>query len=194
MTCSKRWAKPVLPATSCLEPTSYQRLTADDRRQVVLGHDDAQAVGEALVAEHDLRNGGWHAGPRVRAAARPRWVRLATIVPPPAPSGSKASPGGFSVDCLAMSPHTTGLRRRRPAQPSHAALLVLLLPVSASAHSELQSSDPAQGTVVPSPFSGPIVMTFTESLAVGSKADLYGPGHQLVDVGDDRRGHDDHRP
>ena len=28
MTCSKRWAKPVLPWTSCLEPTSYQRLTA----------------------------------------------------------------------------------------------------------------------------------------------------------------------
>ena len=28
ITCSKRWAKPVLPSTSCLEPTSYQRLTA----------------------------------------------------------------------------------------------------------------------------------------------------------------------
>ena len=28
MTCSKRWAKPVLPGTSCLEPTAYQRLTA----------------------------------------------------------------------------------------------------------------------------------------------------------------------
>lgn len=61
-----------------------------------------------------------------------------------------------------------------------AAALLILLPISASAHSELQSSNPAQGTVVPSPFSGPVVMTFTESLAVGSKADLYGPGHQLV--------------
>src|SRR4029079_5921735 len=28
ITCSNRWAKPVLPSTSCLEPTSYQRLTA----------------------------------------------------------------------------------------------------------------------------------------------------------------------
>ena len=33
----------------------------DDGREVVLGDDDAQAVGEALVAEDDLRNGGWHA-------------------------------------------------------------------------------------------------------------------------------------
>lgn len=79
-----------------------------------------------------------------------------------------------------MSPHLTGLRRLSAAGALAAALLVLLLPVSASAHSELQSSDPAEGTVVPSPFSGPVVMTFTESLAVGSKADLYGPGHQLV--------------
>ena len=28
ITCSKRWAKPVLPSTSCFEPTSYQRLIA----------------------------------------------------------------------------------------------------------------------------------------------------------------------
>lgn len=61
-----------------------------------------------------------------------------------------------------------------------AGLLVLLLPSPASGHSELQSSDPAPGATVPSPFGGPLVLTFTESLAVGSKADLYGPGHQLV--------------
>jgi len=79
-----------------------------------------------------------------------------------------------------MSPDPTGLRRLSAAGALAAALLVLLLPVSASAHSELQSSDPAAGALVPSPFSGPVVLTFTESLAVGSKADLYGPGHQLV--------------
>src|SRR5690349_8700717 len=28
ITCSNRWAKPVLPSTSCFEPTSYQRFTA----------------------------------------------------------------------------------------------------------------------------------------------------------------------
>src|SRR5665811_1018667 len=28
MTCSKRWANPVLPGTSCFEPTLYQMLTA----------------------------------------------------------------------------------------------------------------------------------------------------------------------
>jgi methionine-rich copper-binding protein CopC len=59
-------------------------------------------------------------------------------------------------------------------------LVALLVPASVSAHADLQSSDPAQGATVPSPFSGPVVLTFTESLAVGSKADLYGPGHQPV--------------
>ena len=59
--CSKRCAKPVLPGTSCFEPTSYQRLTATTGRQVILGDDDAQAVGQSLVAEGDLGNGGGHA-------------------------------------------------------------------------------------------------------------------------------------
>lgn len=59
-------------------------------------------------------------------------------------------------------------------------LLVVVLPASASAHADLHSSNPAEGASVPSPFGGPIVMVFTESLAVGSKADLYGPGHQLL--------------
>jgi hypothetical protein len=61
-----------------------------------------------------------------------------------------------------------------------AILAAVLLPVSAAAHSQLQSSDPAAGAVVPSPFSGPVTLTFTEALAVGSKGDLYGPGHQLI--------------
>lgn len=72
------------------------------------------------------------------------------------------------------------VRRRAVAAIVAAAVLAMLLPLTTTAHSELHSSDPAQGATVPSPFSGPIVMTFTESLAVGSKADLYGPGHQLV--------------
>jgi hypothetical protein len=46
------------------------------RGKVVLGHDDAQAVGQALVTEDDLRNGGWHVGPRGRAAGWPPRVRL----------------------------------------------------------------------------------------------------------------------
>ena len=33
----------------------------DDRGEVVLGDDDAQAVVEALVAERDLGDGGGHA-------------------------------------------------------------------------------------------------------------------------------------
>lgn len=41
-----------------------------------------------------------------------------------------------------------------------------------AAHSDLVSSSPAEGATVPSPFSGPIVLTFSEHLATGSKADL----------------------
>jgi len=51
-------------------------------------------------------------------------------------------------------------------------LAVMLLPGLAAAHSDLVSSDPAQGAVVPSPYSGPIVLTFSEHLASGSMADL----------------------
>ena len=32
----------------------------DDRREVVLGHDDPQAVGQSVVAEGDLRDSGGH--------------------------------------------------------------------------------------------------------------------------------------
>ena len=53
MKCSNRCAKPVLPSCSCLEPTSYQRLTATDRREVVGRHDDTQPVGEAAFGEAD---------------------------------------------------------------------------------------------------------------------------------------------
>ena len=33
----------------------------DDRREMVLGDDDPQAVGETLVAERDFGDGGGHA-------------------------------------------------------------------------------------------------------------------------------------
>ena len=51
---------------------------------------------------------------------------------------------------------------------------VFLLPAVTVAHADLQSSIPAQGAAVPSPFAGPIVLTFSEPLAKGSKADLIG--------------------
>ena len=51
-------------------------------------------------------------------------------------------------------------------------LVVMLLPGLAAAHSDLVSSVPAQGAVVPSPYTGPIVLTFSEHLASGSMADL----------------------
>ena len=59
-------------------------------------------------------------------------------------------------------------------------LASMLLPAAAAAHSELVSSDPAQGANVPSPYSGPIVLTFSEHLASGSKADLVDPSGATV--------------
>ena len=53
-----------------------------------------------------------------------------------------------------------------------ASLAILLVPGLVSAHSELVSSTPATGATVPSPYAGPIVLTFSEHLATGSKADL----------------------
>ena len=70
--------------------------------------------------------------------------------------------------------------RRSLAGIAAAAVLVLLLPLSASAHSELKTSDPVEGASVPSPFSGPVVLTFSEALADGSKADLVGPGGSTI--------------
>jgi methionine-rich copper-binding protein CopC len=71
-------------------------------------------------------------------------------------------------------------RRRSLAGIAAAAVLLLLLPLSASAHSELKTSDPVDGASVPSPFSGPVVLTFSEALADGSKADLVGPDGSTV--------------
>jgi methionine-rich copper-binding protein CopC len=56
-----------------------------------------------------------------------------------------------------------------------AAVLLLSAPAVVSAHSELTSAVPAEGTTVPSPFTGPILLTFSAHLAAGSKADLVGP-------------------
>ena len=55
------------------------------------------------------------------------------------------------------------------------ALLVLVLPAEVAAHAELETSIPADGATVSSPFDGPIVLSFSAALADGSKADLLGP-------------------
>jgi methionine-rich copper-binding protein CopC len=67
------------------------------------------------------------------------------------------------------SPHP---HRRYLAGVLVATGLMVMLPPTVGAHSELLSSDPAGGATVSSPFSGPIVLTFSEHLAEGSKADL----------------------
>jgi len=84
-----------------------------------------------------------------------------------------------------MIPHIPRLRGSVVLGTALAA--ALLLPALTVAHADLQSSVPAQGAVVPSPFAGPIVLTFSDLLAAGSKADLIGSdganvGGATVDV------------
>jgi methionine-rich copper-binding protein CopC len=70
--------------------------------------------------------------------------------------------------------------RRAAAFVVAACVALLLLPGLTVAHSDLVNSDPAQGATVPSPFTGPIVLTFSEHLATGSKADLLDAGGATV--------------
>jgi methionine-rich copper-binding protein CopC len=67
-------------------------------------------------------------------------------------------------------------RHRLVAWLALAALVTLWSPAVAAAHSDLESATPADKATVASPFSGPVVLTFSEELASGSKADLLGPG------------------
>jgi copper resistance protein C len=104
-----------------------------------------------------------------------------TIVAPPAPVGRKRIQSFFRR--LAAMP----LRVHRRFQIGLAViglvvLVVLAAPISVSAHSELKSSDPADGASVASPFTGPLVLTFSEHLADGSKADLVGPDGSNIAV------------
>jgi copper resistance protein C len=54
------------------------------------------------------------------------------------------------------------------------AALAIMIPAIVVAHAELETSTPADGSTVQSPFDGPIVLRFTEALAEGSEADLLG--------------------
>jgi methionine-rich copper-binding protein CopC len=59
-------------------------------------------------------------------------------------------------------------------------LVALLVPVAVSAHAELESSTPADGATVESPFVGPIALSFTEAMAPASEAELRGPTDAIV--------------
>jgi hypothetical protein len=59
-------------------------------------------------------------------------------------------------------------------------LVALALAGVAAAHAELETSTPADGATVPSPFDGPIVLAFSAALADGSKADLHGPDGAMI--------------
>lgn len=65
----------------------------------------------------------------------------------------------------------------RPALALVAGLTtVLLVPAAAAAHADLVSSSPADNAIIIAPYDGPIVLTFSEPLAEGSKAELFGAG------------------
>jgi methionine-rich copper-binding protein CopC len=67
----------------------------------------------------------------------------------------------------------TVTRSARAARGLLLGLVVLAVGASpVAAHAELVSSDPADKSEVEAPFDGPIVLTFDEALATGSKADL----------------------
>ena len=53
--CSKRWAKPVRPGFSSLEPTSVPDVDCHDGRLVVFVKNDRQAVGKRVF--FDLEHG-----------------------------------------------------------------------------------------------------------------------------------------
>lgn len=61
-----------------------------------------------------------------------------------------------------------------------ALLLLALTPSSAAAHAELETSSPADGATVSSPFGGPIMLAFSAALAEGSRADLVGPSGAIA--------------
>lgn len=67
------------------------------------------------------------------------------------------------------------IRARTAAAVIAGALLVAMFPAIVIADAELEQSTPADGATVPSPFDGPIVMTFTAALAEGSTAELLDP-------------------
>jgi hypothetical protein len=72
------------------------------------------------------------------------------------------------------------LRRRCIAGLAALALLAFVPAAAVSAHSDLESASPAEGATVPSPFAGPVLLTFTEELADGSMADLVGPAGKVA--------------
>ena len=59
-------------------------------------------------------------------------------------------------------------------------LVGLVAPVGVSAHAELETSTPADGATVESPFVGPILLAFTEAMSAGSEAELRGPTGTIV--------------
>ena len=100
---------------------------------------------------------------------------MPTIVPCAPNAGGGRRPRAINQRSVQFAPVTHPIRPARLAALLTGALLVMLLPAVVVAHAELDTSTPADGATVPSPFVGPIVLDFTEALADGSEADLLGP-------------------
>lgn len=66
-----------------------------------------------------------------------------------------------------------------------AVVALVAWPAAALGHADLVSSDPADGSTVAGPYSGPITLVFSEALADGSQAVLSGPSGSTFTIGPD---------
>ena len=181
-----------MPGRLVLGADVVPEVDRDDRGEVVLGDDDAQAVVEALVAERDVGDGGRHAWAPMLVGGVDRSAfggcRPEGVV------GGDVRRGVASRKPRRLGVMTRPLPVRRPGILLAAATaLVLLLPGLAAAHAELQTATPADTAVVqgtPPEISG----TYSERVKVdGSSLVLQdaGTGKELatggVDPADDKR-------
>ena len=153
ITCSKRWAKPVLPGCSCFEPTSYQTLIATTGARWSSATIRRRPLGsrsslKATVGTRSSARGSHLAGRNGRRGGRPRSYRVGSVWALRGSSGASPA-GGLPVwRCVrrlrAMSTH---LRRSHLAFPIVVLVLAALaLPLSVAAHAELVTASPRTAT------------------------------------------------
>src|SRR5262245_3925368 len=151
MTCSKRCAKPVLPGTSCFDPTSYQRLTATTGAR----WSSATTTRRPLSRCWSLKTtSGTEVGTRGTSGLggkRPRIVVDDRTASPPRPVRASSKVDGYTP---AMTRHSS---RRRSAAVAAAGVFVVLfvlsavLPGAVLGHSELATPTPADKSTATQP-------------------------------------------
>ena len=128
-----------------LGPDVVPEVDRDDRRQVVLGHDHAQAVVETLVAEGDLGNGGGHGDLSDSGFGRRGPHRIVgddrTAF---RPGGAMNTGRGSANVCRLANMMLQNPIRRVATLVLVAAMAVLLVPGLVLAHAELDTPTPGR--------------------------------------------------